>query len=172
MTHDAVNPPALGEAKGYANGIVANGRLLFIAGQVGWDQNHHFADGFIAQFDGAWSHYLGLNHQVVAAVREKNAEAAVDLVAGESAYAFAKANVLIERVTLLFSNENEKNISETLANLRAVSDRFANGGGGLMPSACNGLMSVNSSAAMCGSDTTSNVCCVRSSPVAWRMKPK
>src|SRR6185312_13912133 len=42
-----------------------------------------------------------------------------------------KANVLIERVTLLFSDENEKNISETLANLRALSDRFANGGGNL-----------------------------------------
>ena len=42
-----------------------------------------------------------------------------------------KANVLIERVTLLFNDENEKNISETLANLRALSDRFANGGGNL-----------------------------------------
>ena len=42
-----------------------------------------------------------------------------------------KANVLIERVTLLFNDENEKNISQTLANLRALSDRFANGGGNL-----------------------------------------
>src|SRR5262245_6591436 len=42
-----------------------------------------------------------------------------------------KANVLIERVTLLFNDENEKNIAETLANLRALSDRFSKGGGNL-----------------------------------------
>src|SRR5215813_7091722 len=43
----------------------------------------------------------------------------------------SKANVLIDRVTLPFSDENEKNISETLANLRALSDRFSKGGGNL-----------------------------------------
>lgn len=58
MTHDAVNPPALGEAKGYANGIVASGRILFVAGQVGWDGQHHFADGFIGQFEQALSNVL------------------------------------------------------------------------------------------------------------------
>jgi enamine deaminase RidA (YjgF/YER057c/UK114 family) len=58
MTHDAVNPPALGEAKGYSNGIVAAGRTLYIAGQVGLDQQHHFADGFIAQFELALANVL------------------------------------------------------------------------------------------------------------------
>ena len=58
MTHDAVNPPALGEAKGYSNGIVATGKTLYVAGQVGWDQQHHFADGFIAQFELALSNVL------------------------------------------------------------------------------------------------------------------
>ena len=42
-----------------------------------------------------------------------------------------KASTLIDRVTLLFNEENEKNISETLANLRALSDRFSKGGGNL-----------------------------------------
>src|SRR4029453_10639536 len=43
----------------------------------------------------------------------------------------SKASTLIDRVTLLFSDENEKNISESLANLRALSDRFSKGGGNL-----------------------------------------
>src|SRR5215468_10544901 len=43
----------------------------------------------------------------------------------------SKATVLVDRVTLLFSDENEKNISETLANLRNLSDRFSKGGGNI-----------------------------------------
>src|SRR5215470_4405512 len=43
----------------------------------------------------------------------------------------SKATLLIDRVTLLFSDENEQNISATLANLRALSDRFSKGGGNL-----------------------------------------
>jgi enamine deaminase RidA (YjgF/YER057c/UK114 family) len=34
---------------GYSNGVAARGRLLFVAGQVGWDTNGRFADGLIAQ---------------------------------------------------------------------------------------------------------------------------
>jgi len=48
--HHAVNPPSLGEPKGYANGIVASGRMLFIAGQVGWHKDRSFEQGFEAQF--------------------------------------------------------------------------------------------------------------------------
>lgn len=32
-----INP--WGTPKGYSNGIVAEGKLLFIAGQIGWDEN-------------------------------------------------------------------------------------------------------------------------------------
>ena len=35
--------------KGYANGIKARGELIFIAGQVGWDTQGRFAQGFVAQ---------------------------------------------------------------------------------------------------------------------------
>jgi enamine deaminase RidA (YjgF/YER057c/UK114 family) len=35
--------------KGYANGIRTRGDLIFIAGQIGWDVNGKFADGFVAQ---------------------------------------------------------------------------------------------------------------------------
>ncbi len=54
---------------------------------------------------------------------EKLFESAPDLL--------SKATNLIDRVTLLFSDENEENISATLANLRALSDRFSKGGGNL-----------------------------------------
>jgi enamine deaminase RidA (YjgF/YER057c/UK114 family) len=34
---------------GYANGLSARGRLVFVAGQVGWDTSGSFADGLVAQ---------------------------------------------------------------------------------------------------------------------------
>ena len=36
--------------KGYANGVVAEGRMVFVAGQIGWDTAGVFPDGFAAQF--------------------------------------------------------------------------------------------------------------------------
>lgn len=53
-----VNPPALGKPRGYSNGIVAEGRFLFVAGQVGWDAEGRFPDGFVAQFDRALGNVL------------------------------------------------------------------------------------------------------------------
>lgn len=35
--------------KGYANGIEAEGRLVFVAGQIGWDADGRFPQGFEAQ---------------------------------------------------------------------------------------------------------------------------
>ncbi len=35
--------------KGYANGIAAEGRMVFVAGQIGWDTSGAFPDGFAAQ---------------------------------------------------------------------------------------------------------------------------
>ncbi|HTO82369.1 MAG TPA: MlaD family protein [Methylomirabilota bacterium] len=40
----------------------------------------------------------------------------------------AKANLLVDRVTLLFSDENEKAISDTLQNLRSLTGGFVGGG--------------------------------------------
>jgi enamine deaminase RidA (YjgF/YER057c/UK114 family) len=34
---------------GYANGVAANGRLVFVAGQVGWKTDGTFADGLVQQ---------------------------------------------------------------------------------------------------------------------------
>lgn len=35
--------------KGYANGVEAEGRLVFVAGQIGWDTQGRFPSGFAAQ---------------------------------------------------------------------------------------------------------------------------
>lgn len=38
-------------AKGYANGVVAQGRMVFLGGQIGWNEEQQFeSDGFIDQF--------------------------------------------------------------------------------------------------------------------------
>ncbi|TFZ00629.1 RidA family protein [Ramlibacter henchirensis] len=48
--HQAVLPAGWPRPKGYANGVVAGGRQLYIAGMVGWDANQQFhSDEFGAQ---------------------------------------------------------------------------------------------------------------------------
>lgn len=38
-------------AKGYANGVVTQGRMVFLGGQIGWNEEQQFeSDGFIDQF--------------------------------------------------------------------------------------------------------------------------
>ncbi len=36
--------------KGYSNGIAAEGRMVFVAGQIGWDVDGAFPEGFADQF--------------------------------------------------------------------------------------------------------------------------
>lgn len=40
--HDILQPPGWAPAKGYANGIVAEGRTVFLAGQIGWNAAQAF----------------------------------------------------------------------------------------------------------------------------------
>jgi len=35
--------------RGYSNGIAANGRMVFVAGQIGWDTAGQFPHDFVAQ---------------------------------------------------------------------------------------------------------------------------
>ena len=52
MSHETILPPGWPRPKGYANGVVARGRTLAIAGMIGWDANQQFhSDDFAAQ---AW----------------------------------------------------------------------------------------------------------------------
>ncbi|WP_114377770.1 RidA family protein [Elioraea thermophila] len=53
MTLETILPAGWPRPKGYANGMVGAGRVLFVGGQVGWDENGRFADGFIAQTERA-----------------------------------------------------------------------------------------------------------------------
>ena len=45
-----LQPPGWAEPKGYANGIMARGALIFVGGQIGWNATQQFeSDDFIAQ---------------------------------------------------------------------------------------------------------------------------
>jgi len=39
---ERLQPPGWARPRGYANGIAAAGRLVFVAGQVGWDETETF----------------------------------------------------------------------------------------------------------------------------------
>lgn len=46
-----LQPPGWARARGFSNGIVAQGKLVFIAGQVGWDAQQRWKErGFAGQF--------------------------------------------------------------------------------------------------------------------------
>ncbi|HEX5965171.1 MAG TPA: RidA family protein [Pyrinomonadaceae bacterium] len=56
MTFEKINPQSLGAPSGYANGLLTEpgGRLLFIAGQIAWDEKHKIVSSdFVEQFDKA-----------------------------------------------------------------------------------------------------------------------
>lgn len=42
MTIHTLQPPDWPKPKGYVNGMVAEGRQVFVAGQVGWDEQQQF----------------------------------------------------------------------------------------------------------------------------------
>ena len=45
--------------KGYANGIAAEGKQVFVAGQVGWNERSEFdSDDFVAQVEQALSNIV------------------------------------------------------------------------------------------------------------------
>ena len=36
-THDILHPTGWKPTRGYSNGVAASGRMIFLAGMVGWD---------------------------------------------------------------------------------------------------------------------------------------
>jgi len=47
--------------KGYSNGIVAEGRLVFVAGQIGWNEQERFeSEDFVDQLDQALANTLAV----------------------------------------------------------------------------------------------------------------
>ena len=53
---ELLHPKHWRPAKGFANGVAAHGRQVFVAGQVGWNGDQEFAsDDFVAQVEQALS---------------------------------------------------------------------------------------------------------------------
>jgi enamine deaminase RidA (YjgF/YER057c/UK114 family) len=68
MIHKILQPAGWAPAKGYANGIAATGRQIFVAGQIGWNAEQQFAsDDFVAQAEQAL-------RNIVAVLAEAGAE--------------------------------------------------------------------------------------------------
>lgn len=64
MAHTVINPAHFPKPRGYANGVVGQGRILYIAGQIGWDKDAHIVSpDFAVQF-------LQALDNVIAVVRE------------------------------------------------------------------------------------------------------
>jgi enamine deaminase RidA (YjgF/YER057c/UK114 family) len=63
MSFEFINPESLGSPKGYANGVItpAGGRLLFIAGQIAWDEQQQIvSDDLAEQFDRALANIIAV----------------------------------------------------------------------------------------------------------------
>ena len=44
-----LQPPSWPRPKGYSNGMLGEGRVVTVAGMIGWDEQGRFAEGFAAQ---------------------------------------------------------------------------------------------------------------------------
>lgn len=63
MSFKFINPESLGAPHGYSNGVLAEsgGRLLFIAGQVAWDNQQRIVSSDLAeQFDRALANVIAV----------------------------------------------------------------------------------------------------------------
>lgn len=62
MKPEIINPEALGAPRGYSNGVLfRSGAILFVAGQIGWDERQRIVDGgFAAQFHQALRNVLAV----------------------------------------------------------------------------------------------------------------
>ena len=50
MSREILQPPGWARPRGYANGVAATGRQVYVAGQIGWDAEQQFAsDDFASQ---------------------------------------------------------------------------------------------------------------------------
>jgi enamine deaminase RidA (YjgF/YER057c/UK114 family) len=63
MPFTLINPDSLGAPRGYSNGVLAEagGRLLFVAGQIAWDENQQIiSSDFVAQFERALANVIAV----------------------------------------------------------------------------------------------------------------
>ncbi len=61
MTHQFLQPPGWAAPKGYSNGVVASGRQVYLAGQIGWNEAQQLVSNrFAGQFRQALQNILTL----------------------------------------------------------------------------------------------------------------
>ncbi|WP_339775968.1 RidA family protein [uncultured Thalassospira sp.] len=61
MIHKIVQPEGWTAPKGYANGVLASGKTLFVGGQIGWNENQVFeARDFVGQMEQALRNILAV----------------------------------------------------------------------------------------------------------------
>jgi enamine deaminase RidA (YjgF/YER057c/UK114 family) len=63
MSFTFINPESLGAPRGYSNGVLTDhgGRLLFIAGQIAWDERQKIvSDDLVEQFDRALANLIAV----------------------------------------------------------------------------------------------------------------
>jgi enamine deaminase RidA (YjgF/YER057c/UK114 family) len=59
MSREILQPPGWARPRGYANGVAAEGRQVFVAGQIGWDAAQRFVgDDFTLQTRQALSNVI------------------------------------------------------------------------------------------------------------------
>ena len=46
--NETLQPPGWPKPKGYSNGIAANGRMVFVGGQIGWDESEQLVSDDLA----------------------------------------------------------------------------------------------------------------------------
>jgi enamine deaminase RidA (YjgF/YER057c/UK114 family) len=58
---EILQPPTWAKPRGYSNGISTQGKLIFISGQIGWDEQGHFqAKDFLPQTEQALKNILAV----------------------------------------------------------------------------------------------------------------
>jgi enamine deaminase RidA (YjgF/YER057c/UK114 family) len=61
QAHDFLHPKSWKQPRGFANGIVAEGRMVFLAGQVGWNAEQKFeSHDFVGQAGQALANIVAL----------------------------------------------------------------------------------------------------------------
>lgn len=59
-----VNPKTLAPPRGYSHGTIGEGRVLFVAGQIGWNSHAEVvSERFVDQFDQALANVLTIVHE-------------------------------------------------------------------------------------------------------------
>ena len=59
MRHEYINPPEMGEPKGFSHAVVAEGKAVFLAGQTALDEHGQIVGGdVVAQFEKSMGNLL------------------------------------------------------------------------------------------------------------------